>query len=86
VVCDGRGVSDAGLTLGELAELMAALGAHEAINLDGGGSATLVCGAQMVNCPREQDGTDIPGGRPICTAVVFTPRVDGEPSGTATRA
>ena len=85
VVCDGRGPSDVGLTLGELAELMVALGAHEAINLDGGGSATLVCGAQLVNRPREQDGTDIPGGRPVSTAVVFTPRIDGEPSGTTTR-
>jgi hypothetical protein len=85
VVCDGRGPADAGLTLGELAELMAALGAHEAINLDGGGSATLVCGAQLVNRPREQDGTDIAGGRAVSTAVVFTPNVLGEPSGTATK-
>jgi hypothetical protein len=84
IVCDGRGPADAGLTLGELAELMTALGAYEAINLDGGGSATLVCGAQMVNRPREQDGREIPGGRAVCTAVVFTPRRDDEPSGTAT--
>ena len=37
VTCDGRSAADAGLTLGELAELMAALGAQQAINLDGGG-------------------------------------------------
>jgi hypothetical protein len=74
--CDGRGPADAGLTLGELAELMGALGAEAAINLDGGGSATLVCASQMVNRPREQDGTEIPGGRPISTAVVFTPRAE----------
>ena len=74
LTCDGRTADDAGLTLGELAELMAALGAQEAINLDGGGSATQLCGSRMVNRPRELDGTDIPGGRPICTALAFTPR------------
>lgn len=43
VVVDGRqpGYSE-GLTLAELAELMIELGAYEAINLDGGGSSTLV--------------------------------------------
>jgi hypothetical protein len=84
VTCDGRNTLDAGLTLGELAELMAALGAQHAINLDGGGSATQLCGSRIVNRPRELDGTDIPGGRPICTALTFTPRAiaaaDGERS------
>ena len=75
VTCDGRNDADAGLTLGELAELMAALGAHAAINLDGGGSATQVCGSRVVNKPRELDGTEIPGGRPIYTALTFTPRL-----------
>ena len=43
VVVDGRqkGYSD-GMTLRELADVMRALGAREAINLDGGGSTTLV--------------------------------------------
>jgi Phosphodiester glycosidase len=74
VACDGRTPGDAGLTLAELGQLMAALGSDEAINLDGGGSATLVCGSRLVNRPREQEGTDIPGGRPICTAITFMPR------------
>ena len=74
LTCDGRSADDAGLTLGELAQLMAALGAHEAINLDGGGSATQVCGARMVNRPRELEGNDILHGRPIYTALTFTPR------------
>ena len=74
VTCDGRIDTDAGLTLGELAELMAALGAHEAINLDGGGSTSQLCGSRLVNRPREIDGTDIQGGRPIYTALTFTPR------------
>jgi hypothetical protein len=74
VVCDGRAADDGGLTLAELADLMASLGASEAINLDGGGSASLVCAGQLVNCPREQDGTEIRDGRPVVTALAFTVR------------
>jgi len=74
VVCDGRAPADAGLSLGELAELMASLGAREAINLDGGGSASLVCDGRLLNRPREQDGTEIPGGRPVSTVLAITPR------------
>jgi hypothetical protein len=73
VVCDGRGVDDAGLSLDELADLMASLGTREAINLDGGGSASLICDGRLLNRPREQDGTDIPGGRPVVTALALTP-------------
>ena len=85
VTCDGRSPHDAGLTLGELAELLVALGARAAVNLDGGGSSSQVCGMRMVNQPREQDGDEIPGGRPICTAVTFTPRPvwDPAPAGPA---
>ena len=43
VACDGRADDEAGLTLAELAEALVALGAHEALNLDGGGSTSLVC-------------------------------------------
>ena len=74
VVCDGRAADDCGLTLGELAHLMASLGAREAVNLDGGGSTSLVCDGHLVNRPREQDGADIPGGRPVVTALTLTPR------------
>jgi hypothetical protein len=73
-VCDGRGPNDAGLSLAELAELMASLGAREAINLDGGGSASLVCDGRLLNRPREQDGTEIPGGRPVSTALAISLR------------
>ena len=44
VACDGRSRHDAGLTLEELAALMAALGCETALNLDGGGSTSLVSG------------------------------------------
>lgn len=71
VVADGRSPDDAGLTLGELAALMADLGAESALNLDGGGSASLVCDGQLRNRPREQHGIDLPGGRAITTLIAF---------------
>jgi hypothetical protein len=42
LVIDGRQNFSRGLTMVELAEMMAELGADEALNLDGGGSTTLV--------------------------------------------
>jgi hypothetical protein len=65
---------EAGLTLADLARLMAELGAREAINLDGGGSTSLVVDGRLVNRPREADGRDIHGGRPLLTAVAFVDR------------
>jgi Phosphodiester glycosidase len=75
VACDGRTERDAGMTLGELAVQMAELGAEHAINLDGGGSASLVCAGELVNAPREIEGGAIPGGRPIVTALTFGARI-----------
>jgi exopolysaccharide biosynthesis protein len=73
VVCDGRGNDDSGMTLGELASLMVELGAESAINLDGGGSTSLVRDGRLVNRPREEHGLDLPAGRPVSTALVFVP-------------
>ena len=78
VACDGRSRHDAGLTLTELADVLVGLGAETAINLDGGGSTSLVCGGRLRNNPRDADAggrpSSIPGGRPITTAIAFTPR------------
>lgn len=74
VACDGRSRADAGLTLLELAQLMAWLGAEQAINLDGGGSASLVAGGELVNRPRDGEGEPSHHGRPLCTAIAFLPR------------
>ena len=74
VACDGRNHWDAGMTLGELAEALVALGAEEAINLDGGGSASLVHAGRLRNRPRETHGADLLEGRPIVTAILFEPR------------
>jgi Phosphodiester glycosidase len=74
VACDGRADDEAGLTIGELAEAMAALGAIQAMNLDGGGSTSLVCGGRLRNVPRESHGVALPGGRTVPTALVFRRR------------
>lgn len=74
VCCDGRrsGV-DAGLELGELARLMISFGAREAINLDGGGSATLVHRRHLLNRPYSNYGQPAPESRPVVTALLFDP-------------
>ena len=74
VACDGRGDADAGLTLVELAELMLTLGCERAINLDGGGSTSLVWQGRLLNTPREEHGAPLLGGRAIPTALAFEPR------------
>lgn len=48
VTVDG-GRQNTGMTLPEMGDLMAHLGAREAMNLDGGGSATMVVGGRIVN-------------------------------------
>jgi hypothetical protein len=71
---DGRAKDEAGLTLGELAEAMVALGSDRAINLDGGGSTSLVFDGALRNIPREEHGVRIAGGRPVATALTFAAR------------
>lgn len=74
VVADGRSAADAGLTLVELADLLVALGAAQALNLDGGGSASLVSDGRLRNRPRADHEIELPLGRPVATALVFAPR------------
>jgi Phosphodiester glycosidase len=74
VCCDGRrsGV-DGGLGLGELARLLISFGAEEAINLDGGGSATLVHRGHLLNRPYSNYDQPAPESRPVVTALLFEP-------------
>jgi hypothetical protein len=67
---DGRqpGVS-AGMSLAELADLLLEFGASEAINLDGGGSTTMVVNGNLVNVPSDQTGE-----RPVSDAILVLPR------------
>jgi hypothetical protein len=74
VASDGRADDEAGLTMAELASAMAGLGAETAINLDGGGSASLVVGGALVNTPREEHGRELVGGREVATVLRFAPR------------
>jgi hypothetical protein len=72
VCCDGRrsGV-DGGLDLGELARLMISFDARDAINLDGGGSATLVHRGHLLNRPYSDQDQPAPESRPVVTALLF---------------
>jgi Phosphodiester glycosidase len=72
VCCDGRrsGV-DAGLELAELARLLVSFGAREAINLDGGGSATLVHRGHLLNRPYSNEDQPAPESRPVVTALLL---------------
>ena len=67
VVVDGRqaGLS-AGMTLPELAALLEKRGAHDAYNLDGGGSSTMIVNGEIVNSPSDEQGE-----RPSSDAVVI---------------
>lgn len=71
VACDGRNRRDAGMTLTELADTLVELGAIDAINLDGGGSASLVHDGRLRNRPREEHGVDLIEGRRVVSALTF---------------
>jgi exopolysaccharide biosynthesis protein len=56
------------MTIEELAKLMVELGCVEAMNLDGGGSTTMVIRNKVINSP-----SDATGERPVSDALlVFT--------------
>jgi hypothetical protein len=69
VEVDGRYAAHSqGLSIPEAGELMRSLGAVQAMNLDGGGSSTMVVGGKVVNTP-----SDATGQRPVGDAVVVLP-------------
>jgi len=72
VACDGRRSRvDGGLSMAELADVMLELGAERAINLDGGGSTTLVHRGHLLNRPYSTQDQPAPESRPIVSALVF---------------
>jgi exopolysaccharide biosynthesis protein len=72
VACDGRRSRvDGGLSMLDLAELMVELGAENAINLDGGGSTTLVHRRHLLNRPYSTQDQAAPESRPIVSALLF---------------
>lgn len=72
VVADGRNQEAAGLSMRELQQVMAALGCVDAINLDGGGSTTMVVHGEVVNHPSDNRKFDPAGERPVANAIVVT--------------
>ena len=70
VAADGRAPGySVGLSFLEEAAVMRALGASDAVNLDGGGSTTMAVGATAITRP-----SDPTGERPVGDAVVVTAR------------
>jgi exopolysaccharide biosynthesis protein len=65
---DGRAVDSLGLSIAESAAVADALGMADAINLDGGGSTTMVVDGQVINHP-----SDATGERPVGDAVLVLP-------------
>jgi len=81
VVVDGRSDGDVGMSLTELADFMTdRLGVTAALNLDGGGSATLAARDpeglfHVINNPMDAHNVPTPGGsRELYSAIVFTQR------------
>lgn len=70
VAVDGRRPDHSvGMSFVELQRLCAYLGLRDALNLDGGGSTTLVVRGEVVNRP-----TDLTGPRAVSDAIVVMPR------------
>lgn len=56
ITVDGRQESSSGMTLMEFAELMIEHGVYQGLNLDGGGSTTMVINNKVVNNPSDETG------------------------------
>ncbi|MBO1334583.1 phosphodiester glycosidase family protein [Streptomyces sp. VRA16 Mangrove soil] len=68
VTADGRSTGSLGLSIKESADVARALGLRDAINLDGGGSTTMVVDGQVINDP-----SDAAGERPVGDALLILP-------------
>lgn len=69
ITVDGRQKQSAGMTMDELAGLMLKLGCLEAMNLDGGGSTTMIVKNKIANNP-----SDATGERAVSDALLIFPR------------
>jgi hypothetical protein len=65
VTVDGRQAASVGMTLEEFGHLMLSLGAFQALNLDGGGSTTMVVDGAVANMP-----SDLTGERAVANCLV----------------
>lgn len=74
LVVDGRSALSTGMTCAELSELLMELGAHDALNLDGGGSSALwIRGRGVVSRP--SDGLE----RPVANHLAIRASGEGAP-------
>ena len=64
---DGRSTRDLGLSIPEAADVARSLGLVDAINLDGGGSTTMVVNGQVISHP-----SDAAGDRPVGDALLIS--------------
>ncbi|WP_432883534.1 phosphodiester glycosidase family protein [Kribbella sp. CA-245084] len=67
ITADGRNVNSLGLSISEAAAVAKSFHLTEAINLDGGGSTTMVADGKVLNTP-----SDATGERPVGDALVIT--------------
>jgi exopolysaccharide biosynthesis protein len=67
VTVDGRTGQDLGLSIPEAADVARSLGLVDAINLDGGGSTTMVVNGQVISHP-----SDATGERPVGDALLIS--------------
>ena len=74
---DGRQVDSRGVTLTEMGQMMAQLGAHHALNLDGGGSSTMLAREPgSADACRWRTSPPTAASGPCPTAWPSTPRQD----------
>ncbi|MGW6399454.1 phosphodiester glycosidase family protein [Streptomyces sp. NPDC055134] len=71
VTADGRSTGALGLSIPESAAVAKALGLRDAVNLDGGGSTTMVADGHVINAP-----SDATGERPVGDALLVLPGRD----------
>ncbi|MEU6018892.1 phosphodiester glycosidase family protein [Streptomyces sp. NPDC047515] len=68
VTADGRSTEALGLSIPESAAVARALDLRDAVNLDGGGSTTMVVDGEVINAP-----SDATGERPVGDALLILP-------------
>ncbi|WP_240506691.1 phosphodiester glycosidase family protein [Thermoactinospora rubra] len=79
---DGRQADSRGVTYNELAAMMVELGAHNALNLDGGGSSTLLAREPGSATPQVENGPSDGAERPVPNGLaLYAPEGSGKLKG-----
>ncbi|MFE0153384.1 phosphodiester glycosidase family protein [Nonomuraea sp. NPDC059007] len=79
---DGRQADSRGVTLNELAAMMIELGAHNALNLDGGGSSTMLAREPGAAEPQVENSPSDGGERPVPNGLaLYAPEGSGKLKG-----